>query len=1029
MNNRFPCASGSWVLMHAYLKTIDVLSAVTMALCLTVATCATTAPNLASAADAPVPRDLPRLPPREPAEAVATFKTQAGFRMELIAAEPLVTDPVAGAYDDDGRLYVVEMNDYPYTDKSTDKPNVERTTDLPLGKVRLLEDTDDDGRFDKQTIFARELSWPTGVVVYDGGVFVVGTPDLWYLKDTNGDGVADVRRKVFSGFRKFNVQAVANNLIWGLDHWIYGAGGTNGGKILTEGQSPSEAPTLRGDFRFTPRPQRFEVVSGGARFGNTFDDWGHRFICNIRNPAQHVVLPNHYLARNPNLPVPSVLNDVADAGDQVPVFRASPPEPWRVVNAERLAVQGDLRMPRSEQNATGFLTSSCGVTVYRGDAYPAEFRSQIFLCEVAGNLVHRELLEDKGVTFTSRRIDKATEFVASTDNWFRPVNFVAAPDGTLHVLDMYREVIEHPWSIPDDLKAQLDLESGRDRGRIYRLAPPGFRRRSTPHLSRATAGELVALLEHPNVWHRETAHRLLFERQDAAAVEPLRILLRNSRVPLARLHALWSLAGLGTLRDEDLMAALRDETAGVREQAVRVAEPRLRTPNAAPLRDRVLELAGDPAVRVRFQTAFTLGEFDDPRCRGALVSLLRRDAGDPWVTTAVLSSATDLAPSVLQDLLADNKFSGDARHAALLRTLSVVVGVRKKPAEIDPLGTNLAALKESAAVEAVLTGLHEGLRRSGTTLEAVWSKSADPGAEAGLKLLNRVVARATHTVGDGAQSLDARQAALSVLACGQFAQVAEALSGLLAPRAPRELQIAAVRVFAGFNDPDVAQRLLAGWAGYSPTVQFEVGESLAGHPDRVKVLLDAVSERRVAPAQISALRRTLLMKHPVEDIRRRAVSLFGAERATARQPVIQEYGAALSLRGDAGRGQAVFQRACMTCHRVGNLGTDVGPAMSTIRHRRPDEIMTQILDPNREVGPNFMQYAVVLDDGRVVTGIIAEENATSITLKQAENRRETVLRQNVEEISNTGQSLMPEGLEKTVSKQDMADLLAFLLKS
>ena len=179
----------------------------------------------------PSAEPLPRVAPLEPAEAIKSFVLQDGFAMQLLAAEPLVTDPVAGVYDENGRLFVVEMNDYPYTDKSTDQPNVERTTDRPIGKVRVLEDVDDDGVFDKSTIFARDLSWPTGIAVFDGGVFVAATPDLWYLKDTDGDGVADVRRQVFTGFRKFNVQAVVNNLIWGLDHRIYGAGGTNGGTI------------------------------------------------------------------------------------------------------------------------------------------------------------------------------------------------------------------------------------------------------------------------------------------------------------------------------------------------------------------------------------------------------------------------------------------------------------------------------------------------------------------------------------------------------------------------------------------------------------------------------------------------------------------------------------------------------------------------------------------------------------------------------------------------------------------------------
>jgi putative membrane-bound dehydrogenase-like protein len=493
------------------------------------------------AATGPLKEKLPRLPAVEPAKAEESIRSLHGFHMELLAAEPLVTGPVAMTYDEDGRAYVCEMNDYPYTDKAHHKPSQENPTDKPIGRIRLLVDTNGDGKFDKSTIFAEGLSWPTGVVCWKGGIFVAATPDIWYLKDTTGTGVANIRVKVFTGFKKLNVQAVMNNLVWGLDNRIYGAGGTNGGEIHSPYDKDSK-PHLLGhnDYRFDPvdAVKTFELISGGARYGNSFDDWGNRFLCNIRNPAQHVVLPGRYLARNPYLPVRSPLNDICESGDQVPVYRISPDEPWRALRAKRWAGERDIVMPRSELVASGVVTSSSGVTVYRGSAYPPEFYSNIFTAECAGNLFYRQSLTPAGVTFVARRPDEKQEIVASTDTWFRPVNFCNAPDGTLHVCDMYREVIEHPWSIPDDIHAVLDLESGRDRGRIYRLSPPGFKAPKPPHLSKATAAELAALLEHPNSWQRETAQRLIYERQVPAAIEPLRAVARDSGQAQARLLAL-----------------------------------------------------------------------------------------------------------------------------------------------------------------------------------------------------------------------------------------------------------------------------------------------------------------------------------------------------------------------------------------------------------------------------------------------------------------------------------------------------------
>src|SRR4051794_27179051 len=478
---------------------------------------------------------FPRVLPTPPEKAEATFEVQHGFRMDLIAAEPLVASPVDLAYDEDGRAYVVEMRDYPFPEEKNAQPTVFS------GTVRLIEDTDGDGKFDKSTIFADTLAWPTSVCCYKGGVFVAAAPDVWYFKDTDGDGKADVRRKVFTGFSRYNVQAIMNSLRWGLDNKIYGAASGNGGTVRHADRPDDPVIQLtRRDFRFDPVTEKIEAISGGERYGACFDDWGNRFLCNIRNPVQHVVLPLHYMQRNPNLIVPSFINDCAESGDQLRVYRISPPEAWREFRAQRWSLE-QANMPRSELIGAGYWTSSSGVCVYRGGAYPEPFRGNVFIGEVAGNLIHRQILERDGVTFKSRRADQNTEFVRSRDNWFRPVNFVNAPDGTLTVLDMYRETIEHPWSIPDDIKAQLDLTSGKDLGRLYRLTPPGFAKPKPPNLADCTTAELVAYLENPNSWYRETAQRLLFERQDKTDVEPLKAVIRRRVTPQARIHALYAL--------------------------------------------------------------------------------------------------------------------------------------------------------------------------------------------------------------------------------------------------------------------------------------------------------------------------------------------------------------------------------------------------------------------------------------------------------------------------------------------------------
>ena len=770
---------------------------------------------------------LPRLEPLSPEDASKSFRMQNGFRMELLAAEPLVTDPVAMQYDENGLAYVIEMNDYPYTDKSLDEAWAEQKS-APIGKVRVLEDVDGDGKFDRSTIFADQISWPTGLAFWKGGVYVSATPDIWYFKDTDGDHKADIKRKVFTGFRKFNVQAVMNNLKWGLDHQIYGAGGSNGGKIQASGISKTDPINMgRRDFRFDAGTEKFEVISGGARFGNTFDDWGNRFICNIRNPLMHIVLPTNYLARNRYLPVVSAINDAADAGDTISVFRASPPEPWRIINAKRLSSDPTSRSPRSEKNATGFVTSSAGVTVYRGSAYPEEYYGNTFIGEVAGNLVMRYLLTPDGVTFKAKRAHQNVEFLASTDNWFRPVNFLNAPDGTLHVLDMYRENIEHPWSIPDDIKAHLDLTSGRDRGRIYRMVPPAYpasyQKPKQPRLGSADIKTLVAELENPNVWWRNTAHRLIFERQDRSAVPLLNQLLNESKSSLGRLHALWSLQGLNALTEENLQRALNDKEPEIRRVAIRLVEPKLN--QSEQLRNKVLALANDDDSRVRIQTAFTLGEIDDPRAANALYQIARRDHADLWIRTAVLSSLSDSTAKFLESLLADVQFAASPEARQLLSQLANVIGTRKQTPEVNQI-LELAARyrypgqnqKTNDVQSVVVLAIGQGLKRGGKTVLAFSQDKTSDAAQ----LIHKQITQSKQTVADRDKSIETRQQAIDLMSCTDLLTAEAALMPLLDAREPQAIQISAVEALTSFTDSKVAELLLKQYPALTPNVRTEI---------------------------------------------------------------------------------------------------------------------------------------------------------------------------------------------------------------
>ncbi|HEY2250157.1 MAG TPA: PVC-type heme-binding CxxCH protein, partial [Planctomycetaceae bacterium] len=373
---------------------------------------------------------LKPVPARPPQEALKSFDVANGFHMELVAAEPLVYSPVAAAFDADGNLYVCEMRDYPYKPVDGAKP---------LGSVRLLRDVDGDGTFDEGHMFADELLWAAGVAPWKGGVFVATPPDIWYMKDTDGDFKADVKRRVFTGFGLDNQQAMVNNLQFGLDHKIYGSTAGNGGEIRP-GDDPAAKPiSVKGrDFRFDPATEKFETITGTVQFGNTFDDWGNRFVCSESQPLSHIVLPEEYLVRNPFLATASAIQNVAPG--PVPIFRISPIERWRHIRSSRRIAKNE-RAAASPGASHHVVDAAAGVTVYRGGAYPPEYYGQVFVGDGQNNLVHRRELIPDGVTFQSKRVDDKTEFVRSSDIWFRPVNFINAPDGTLYCLDMSREVL------------------------------------------------------------------------------------------------------------------------------------------------------------------------------------------------------------------------------------------------------------------------------------------------------------------------------------------------------------------------------------------------------------------------------------------------------------------------------------------------------------------------------------------------------------------------------------------------------------
>src|SRR5690606_30127828 len=519
--------------------------------------------------------------PLSPWEALSTFEVEDGFEIELVASEPDVVDPMAIEFDENGRMYVVEMRYYPLID----------SVSANLGRIRLLEDTDGNGVFDKSTIFADNLRFPTAVFCYDGGVFVASTPDLLYLKDTSGDGIADVKKTVMSGFGTsghpaFFVQQMPNSFKWGLDNRIHAVTSGNGGKINIEGESSDDVTEIRGqDFSFDPKTMDLSRESGGMQHGMSFDDWGRKFITRQSSHIEQVMYDYKYAERNPSFSMPGSHISIAEDGMAAEVYRLSEHEPWRelrtkwtveglLVRDENMVLQwqepgGDRAVWQGGVGYDGgsFITSSSGLTIYKGDAWPEAYRGSSFIAEPTGNLIHRDSLyfKDNSISMSATRPSAGlkSEFVASTDTWFRPVQFTDAPDGCLYIADMYREVIDLPSGIPDVIRQYFDLHNGNDKGRIYRIVPDNFVQPPKINLGNFTTPQLVSAIEHTNGWHQTTASRLLYQRQDESAVPLLEDLVKNSKNPIGRMRAMYVLDGYNALSSEILIIGLTDEHNGV----------------------------------------------------------------------------------------------------------------------------------------------------------------------------------------------------------------------------------------------------------------------------------------------------------------------------------------------------------------------------------------------------------------------------------------------------------------------------------
>ena len=971
-------------------------------------------------ADKDFSAELPRIPPKSPEEAVKSFRLKPGFHVELVASEPLIRSPMAMDFDEFGRAFVVELPEY--NQYGSAKPHGK-------GAIKLLEDTNGDGRYDKATVYVDDLNYPTAVACWDGGILVGVAPDILFCKDTDGDGKADVRKKLFTGFGMDKAgEGMLNSIRWRIDNRFHIPTGLDGGEVVpaqtSEVSKTSEVSVVkpinvRGQhLLLEPRAMTITATSGGGQHGMSLDDWSQRaFVCGNSEPVHLLMYDGQYLARNPYLQAPAAAINIAPEGKFTKLMRISDVEPWRVLRT-RLRKKGLI--PGSDEGGTpsGFFTGATGITVYRGDAWPAEYRGQLFVGEVANNLVYRARLAPNGVGLTAHRADTDAEFLASTDNWFRPVQFANAPDGTLYVIDMYRELIEGAAFLAPQILKHMDASAGVDKGRIYRIAQDGFQFKPAPRLGDLPTAELVKLFEHPNGWHRDTASRLIYQRLDRAAIEPLRQMATTSKSVLARVMAMYSLHALSALEPSSVMTALKSDDPKGREHALRLAE---RFADQAEVRESALPLANDADLRVRYQAAFTLGAFTGDAATQSLKALAVRDGADSWMQLAILSSVGNRRGEFLAALLSDHEARKTAHVRTLLSSITSQIGAANAK---DDLALFVRQLDRLAADEKPLA--EELVKSLVSKQPAVRELLAGATGGKATAILNAMIRDAQVVARDEKKAPADRAAAVRTLATANLAELKTLFAELLQSRQPQPVQAAVLETLARFDSPDVPPLVITAWPSQTPQLRATSVETLLTRPKWVVAFLDAVEKQTIARADLDPARVTLLQKHNDAEIRDRATKLFAGATLARRQEVVDAYQKSLELKGDVDRGRVHFRKTCAACHKLEGFGESIGAELNAIRDRGTAAVLLNILDPNREVKPQFLNYVVQLDSGRTLTGMIAAETANSLTLRKPDNTSETILRVNIDELKSTGLSFMPEGLEKQLDPAAMADVLAYL---
>ena len=943
------------------------------------------------------------------------FEIQDGFKLELVASEPLINDPVDLEFNEKGDALVLEMPGYPMEDKKS--------------RLLVLKDINNDGIYDSTIVFAENLGLADSFMPYKKGVLVAAPPYLLQLFDVNEDYKVEKIDTLMGGFAKENLQHNFNGLTYGIDNWIYVANGGNGGKPYWWGDSTT-ALDLRGqDLRFnldTHQMERLGESSGG--FGLAMDEYGNFFETHNLTHISHLVFPDRYLKGKQILPENSLQN-ISDH-DEDGLARIFP-----------IGEQED-RVNHPEQS--GYFSGSCGITYYGGGTFGDKYKNTIWVADVVLNLIHVDKIRPDEASFFASRVFEKKDFLASSDRAFRPVNMSVGPDGSMYVIDIHRKVIEHPEWIPDEIEKTLDLNAGKDQGRIYKIS---LENKKNDFNQFKSSDGLVNSLKDPNQWVRNTAHRLLMENVlSNDSFLGLKKLLESEN-ELARLHAIWILVYSGKLTPNQVASALQDKNPSTRESVLKISENYLA--KSEMILEKIIVLLNDPDARVRMQAALSLSVLPEnhpfyQKNKDLILQSLAKTAklpNDEWnvaaITLAAKTKTVELYAkiscekninSLLLASLALNVSGETENFISILKHLSTSsISDKDKAFVVEQLAKNsekvigksienqIMVLEAKAKLDFLtsLASLRQKLKLQPSSQFLKYSKDA------------------SNNVLDVSLPDSIRVQYLSLLDFLPYNQKSTILFACLKNNQPLKIQENALRQLSNYRDKEIGAKVVAIWNDLSPQTRRYSSDLLLYVESNHDALLTGLEKGIINIGEMNfdlERRRTLLWWTDNENTKSRARKLFSDSGVSNRQAAMDQMKPALTLIGNNLNGQKVFSNTCATCHKYGNIGNEVGPVLTEISRKSKATMLHDILDPNAAVDPKYVNHRLETESGAVHMGIVANENDKSVTIHKIGGEKVLINKSEIKQFRSLGTSLMMEGFENALSIQEMADLLAFLQK-